>query len=229
MGNYVNGLVEGIVRYASVHTPRPKDKMYSKPAMYVVDIINPVVIPTAASPIKTNEDLKKFRITTKTYQFAEDHRDAELDGIPFIKFQSKIPDTDPKTGEPYSEEKIAELTEKRRPRIIDSNGTTISPEILVGNGSRARVKFSIPEDAPAAGRRPQLPSFDAIQVLELVAYEKKGAGLGFDKVEGGYTVGSPAKVPETEVNDGSDPFAALEVPEDLETVVKVTTKKKRAA
>jgi len=217
---WINGVVEGTAYWAFLNNPRKADEKFGKPPMYYIEVMDPKVIPISLSPIKTEADLKEYRIKTKTYEIPSESPFSAMDGHKYIKFQSKVAKPKELTVDP-------ELLEKRRPKIIDSVGNPFPKDILIGNGTKVRVKFSIPKDGPEPGMNQMSPSIDAVQVIDLVEYIRPEGSMntyGLDKVDGGYVAGATANV---DTDDTTDPFAALENPKDLETLEK--PRKKRAA
>lgn len=214
---YISFVLEGLANYAFIHGPRPKDLLYDKPPMFVCELYDFKVVAQPGSPIKDEKDLKTYRITTRTFDLPVDHKDYErLDGKKVVKFQTKVyGDTD---------EEIEANTEKRRPAVTDKTGETISSSVLVGNGSRVRIKGSLPDYTkvtPPAGRKPVTPTLDAVMVLDLVEYVRPEGSPEFVSKRNAPL----APIEDTDILD--DPFAALEQVEDLEPAPKVVVTKKR--
>lgn len=78
------------------------------------------------------------------------------------------------------------------PTIVDAKNNPVPPSVLIGNNSLVRVKF-IPF---TYGEGEVTALLQAVQVLELVAYERKPS---FEAVDGGFTVAATAD--EAEAND----------------------------
>lgn len=110
--------------------------------------------------------------------------------------------------------------------------------ILIGNESFVSIRGALPDyrkNPPTPGRRPMLPTFEAVQVIDLVEYkapEGSNRGpAGFKKIEGGYTVGSaPSRVVQgavraEEQDDDSDPFEGLDSLPEMPKVKTVVKKK----
>lgn len=83
------------------------------------------------------------------------------------------------------------------PKLVDSQGNVIPKNILVGNGSKVRVRF-LPF---TYGEGEVTPILQEIQVITLVPYvptsgEMERKGSFFEKVEGGFVVppGAPNEV-----------------------------------
>jgi len=158
-----------------------------------------------------------------------------MDGQSYLKFENKVGTRDNwKVVDP-------EMVEKRRPKVVDSKGNPLPHDLIIGNGSEVKVKFSIPKENPPGGKGfPHLPRIDVVQVLKLVTYENTGTGktaYGLGVEEGGFVLGeetnvtridAPTKANTVEPEDDSDPFARLERTEDLKPSAGVA-KKKRAA
>ena len=95
---------------------------------------------------------------------------------------------------PYVTFKSRVKEERKPPRVMDSQRNIIPPSVLIGNGSKVRVRF-IPF---AYGEGEVTAVLLDTQILELVKYEptakegadeKKGSYLG--KVDGGFVVEEP--------------------------------------
>lgn len=87
---------------------------------------------------------------------------------------------------------------RKPPRVIDSQRNPVPKEILVGNGSKVRVRY-IPYHY---GEGEVTPILQEVQVISLVEYKptdgeiaKKGSFL--NRVEGGFTVTPPQSVGNT--------------------------------
>lgn len=231
---FVSGVVTGLSTWAFVHEPgKAGDAKYKKPPSYRIEVRNPEVVPAVGSVFKTNDDLRKYGIKVKAYQHSEDSPYAEMDGQRFIRFESKAgtkedwPNVDP------------DLAAKRKPRVIDSAGNPIPEDVVIGNGSRVRVKFSVSKTPPSEGN-PAAPFLDSVQVLELVTYDRPAmTGIrGLEVVEGGFVLGSEDKVTRIEApskaantsdinGDEAVDVADLERLSDLEP--KAKTQKRKAA
>jgi hypothetical protein len=69
------------------------------------------------------------------------------------------------------------------PTVVDSKKDVIDSSVLIGNGSRVKVAFSIVPYQLRTGQKGNKILFRGVQVLDLVHYE---VDLGFDE-EDGYT------------------------------------------
>lgn len=218
--------VSGEAYFMFNNKPRPADITYNKPPMFATDlkltersemqvwgestIYRGVAEITAA--------LKALKITPKQTSY----KGVTHDNV--IRFQSKIT------------EDTTELS--RKPKAVDAGGNEMPSTILIGNESFVEIRASIVDyrkEPVRPGKKPMLPTFDAVQVIDLVEYKapdgaSRGPG-GFKKIEGGYTVGStPTRVVQGEAKgeepeDDSDPFAGLDdLPETPKTRTVVRKK-----
>lgn len=96
-------------------------------------------------------------------------RPTEKHKFPYVSIKSKVQEG--RTG----------------PTVVDAQNNVVPPTVLVGNDSKVRVRF-IPF---TYGEGEVTAILQAVQVLELVPYERKESS-GFDKVESGFTVGGAA-------------------------------------
>lgn len=239
---YISFYVKGKATWAFLDEPRKPDTRYEKPAMFSLDLRDFTVEPNPLSPIKTNDDLKKFWIRASTMEQSETREDgspnpfAHMDGAKFIRFQSKVGKRD------NWKEIDPELLQKRKPKVIDSLGNELPPGTIIGNDSIVKVKGTIRNKAPEGGRKAPAPFIDVVQVLSLVTYDRpEGTGnagfRGFDKVEGGYVAGTDKGVTKIDIASNAstpddspvDDLSALERLEDLEPRTAATTRKKKAA
>lgn len=205
--------VTGNAYFMFNHKPRPADTMFNKPPMFTTELeltedstLNVWGERTTYKGLsEVIPALKALKITVgeKTDKDGNVRRN-------IIKFQSKIT------------EDTTELS--RKPKTVDAAGNEMPTTILIGNGSFVSVRGALPDyrkNPVKPGRKPMLPTFDAVQVINLIEYKvpegsTRGPG-GFKVIEGGYTVGStPSKVvyaeSKEEAEDGGDPFEALETP-----------------
>jgi hypothetical protein len=83
------------------------------------------------------------------------------------------------------------------PKVVDANNNPWDGR-SIGNGSKLRIKFDIYDWNRSAGCGISFQP-KAVQVVELIEYEREGDGDGFDVVPGGFAVGAE-----------SDPFAGAE-------------------
>jgi hypothetical protein len=111
------------------------------------------------------------------------------DGIPYKE------EIDKETGEPTGlviiKFKRKETSNKGNiippPLVIDSQRNPWPADTLIGNGSKARIKFSpYGWDAVTGTGRGLSLWLEALQVIDLVPYESRDMAEGFDDVEGGY-------------------------------------------
>lgn len=228
---WVRFTVSGLGHYIFHNAPCNPDTTYNKPAMYKAELeltedstLNIEGDPKEYTGIKDiKAALKTIFVTTSNKSgTTKDGEEWERNNV--LKFQSKV-------IEP-------EDVLKRKPRVVDSVGDPW-PEggPLIGNGSWVTVKGALPDyriNPPKAGYKPLLPTFESVQVIDLVEYIKVASSTDFTPVEGGYTIGSrPTKTVVAEVKaeepaqeDDSNleaDLALLERVEDLEP--KVVTPK----
>lgn len=207
--------------------PRPADLEFNKPPMFCTDLqITEDSELSILGESKTYKGVAEVKAALKALKVTVGERTYK--GVPHdnvVKFQSKIT------------EDTTELS--RKPKAVDANGDEMPSTILIGNESFVNIRGSLPDyrkNPPTPGRRPMLPTFDAVQVIDLVEYkapEGSGRGpAGFKKIEGGYTVGSaPSRVVQgepkgEEPEDDGDVFAGLD---DLPETPKTRTVVKKKA
>lgn len=77
------------------------------------------------------------------------------------------------------------------PTVYDSRKNLWPAGVLIGNGSKVKVAFSVWGWEDKFGKKGVSLSFEALQVLELVPYERTAPGDAFG-VENGYVVDTPA-------------------------------------
>ena len=77
------------------------------------------------------------------------------------------------------------------PTVYDSRKNLWPAGVLIGNGSKVKVAFSIWGWEDKFGKKGVSLSFEALQVLGLVPYERTAPGDAFG-VENGYVVDTPA-------------------------------------
>jgi hypothetical protein len=79
------------------------------------------------------------------------------------------------------------------PAVYDSHKNPWPANTLIGNGSKVKVAFSVWGWEDKFGKKGVSLSFEALQVLDLVPYERKDPGDAFG-VENGYVAETPADV-----------------------------------
>jgi len=208
--------------------PAKADETYGKPAMYRTELsltenseLNIDGDPKTYKGVAAiKEALAPLRVAVES-KTGVDRNGAPWERLNSLKFQSKVLEP----GDAV----------KNKPIVVDAKGHPFPDNgPLIGNGSVVVVKGSLPDyrvNPVAAGRRPMLPKFEGVQVLELVEYVRSSTA-GFVPREG-YTVGSlPAQVvheeprsdhQDDEQDDIDGLFASLENPKDLEPATVVTT------
>ena len=216
--------VSGNAFFMFNNKPRPADIQFNKPPMFCTDLqLTERSEMTVFGENKTYKGIDECKAALKAMKITVGERTYKgvvHDNV--IKFQSKIT------------EETTELS--RKPKTVDANGDEMPSTILIGNESFVSIRGALPDyrkTPPTPGRRPMLPTFEAVQVIDLVEYkapEGSGRGpAGFKKIEGGYTVGSaPSRVVQGEAkqeeqDDDGDPFEGLDsLPETpkVKTVVK---------
>lgn len=218
--------VTGKAFYMFNNRPRPADPTYAKPAMFCTELQltddSEMTVSGESTVYKGINDIKNALKVLKVNVGEKTYKGVAHDNV--IKFQSKIT------------EDTTELS--RKPKTVDANGDEMPGTILIGNESFVLIKASLVDyrKTPLApGRRAMLPTFDAVQVIDLIEYiapEGTGRGPGgFKKIEGGYTVGSaPSRVVQGEAKaepeDDDDPFAGLdELPVAVEKPKTVVRRK----
>lgn len=77
------------------------------------------------------------------------------------------------------------------PAVYDSHKNPWPEGVLIGNGSKVKVAFSAWGWEDKFGKKGVSLSFEALQVLDLVPYERKDPGDAFG-VENGYVAETPA-------------------------------------
>lgn len=77
------------------------------------------------------------------------------------------------------------------PAVYDSHKNLWPEGVLIGNGSKVKVAFSAWGWEDKFGKKGVSLSFEALQVLDLVPYERREPGEAFG-VENGYVVDTPA-------------------------------------
>lgn len=109
---------------------------------------------------------------------------AQLKKAESLNLKIKQPGKEPFTH-PYVSMKSKVKEGRSGPRVMDSQRNIIPPTILIGNGSKVRVRF-IPFEY---GEGLVTPILLDVQVIDLVKYEPKGDDDKFlGKVEGGFSV-----------------------------------------
>lgn len=74
-------------------------------------------------------------------------------------------------------------TKQTPPKVVDSQKNPISPDILIGNGSKVNVAFTT-YDWERSGKKGKSASLSAVQVVNLVAYDPDGSNTQFEKTKG---------------------------------------------
>jgi hypothetical protein len=215
--------------YMFNNKPRPADFEYNKPPMFCTELqlTDDSVLEiwgekgTYKGPTEIIPALKAIRVTVADKK----NKDGSV-RTNIIKFQSKVT------------EDTTELS--RKPKTVDAEGNEMPSTILIGNESFVEVRGSLPDyrkTPPKPGRKPLTPTFDTVQVIDLVEYiAPEGAPSratgGFKVIKGGYTVGStPSKTVHGEAPaeaDEGDVFASLETPLPEPTKVTKTVVKRKA-
>lgn len=209
------------------HKPRPADIQFNKPPMFCTDLqLTERSEMTVFGENKTYKGIDEVKAALKAMKITVGERTYKgvvHDNV--IKFQSKIT------------EETTELS--RKPKTVDANGDEMPSTILIGNESFVSIRGALPDyrkNPPTPGRRPMLPTFEAVQVIDLVEYkapEGSNRGpAGFKKIEGGYTVGSaPSRVVQGEskpedTDSDEDVFAGLDDLPEAKPASRTVVKKK---
>ena len=219
--------VSGNAFFMFNNKPRPADIQFNKPPMFCTDLqLTERSEMSVFGENKTYKGIDEVKAALKAMKITvgeRTYKGVTHDNV--IKFQSKIT------------EETTELS--RKPKTVDANGDEMPSTILIGNESFVSIRGALPDyrkTPPTPGRRPMLPTFEAVQVIDLVEYkapEGSGRGpAGFKKIEGGYTVGSaPSRVVQGESKeeqdaDDGDPFEGLDDLPLPEAKPKTVVKKK---
>ena len=101
----------------------------------------------------------------------------------------------------------------RKIAVFDAEGTPITNEVRIGNGSKVRVAVQ-PEYwyTPALGAGLRL-AFRGLQIVELIEYNPESSDVSFDAVDGGYKHENNNDNSEG-ANDGSEEFFSSEENEE---------------
>jgi len=155
------GELSGTAYYTFVHKPRKRDETFGNPPMYQISLI-------------PDEKSKKI---IEGYGHKLTPAKGNIPGD-YFDIKNKI------YGEDGSEEFKKSLVEKK-PDVVDAKLNTVPEDVLIGNGSKVKVKVGWKY---VKVQRKRFPRFYGLQVLSLVPYEGKDSSFKAEK--DGYVVGS---------------------------------------
>lgn len=159
------GVLTGTAYYTSVHRPAmpPKNNPYDVPPQYTIKLV-----PDAESA----KIIKGYG-----HELKDPGEKSSIPG-PYLEIKNKIYSD---VGSKEFDEEVA----KKKPDCVDARKKPIPEDILIGNGSKVRVKVGW---SFVKQQKKRFPRFWGLQVLDLVKYEKRDEIFTEDK--NGYVVGS---------------------------------------